>query len=35
MPFEPRSMAEIERYIESERMRWGGVVTELGLARTL
>jgi tripartite-type tricarboxylate transporter receptor subunit TctC len=35
MPLEPRSVAEIEGYIKSERERWSGVVTELGLAGSL
>jgi tripartite-type tricarboxylate transporter receptor subunit TctC len=35
MPLGPRSVAEIEQYIKSERERWGGVVTQLGLAGTL
>jgi tripartite-type tricarboxylate transporter receptor subunit TctC len=35
MPLDPRSIEEIERYIKSERERWGGVVTQLGLARSL
>jgi tripartite-type tricarboxylate transporter receptor subunit TctC len=35
MPLEPRSVQEIEHYIKSERERWGGVVTQLGLARSL
>jgi tripartite-type tricarboxylate transporter receptor subunit TctC len=35
MPLAPSSVEDIERYIKSERERWGGVVTELGLAGTL
>jgi tripartite-type tricarboxylate transporter receptor subunit TctC len=35
MPLAPRSVEEIELYIKGERERWGGVVTELGLAGTL
>jgi tripartite-type tricarboxylate transporter receptor subunit TctC len=35
MPLQPRPMAEIERYIEGERERWGGVLKQLGLADTL
>jgi tripartite-type tricarboxylate transporter receptor subunit TctC len=35
MPLAPRSIADIEKYIKSERARWSGVVTQLGLAGTL
>ena len=35
MPLSPRTVAEIEQYIKSERQRWGGLVRELGLAGTL
>jgi tripartite-type tricarboxylate transporter receptor subunit TctC len=35
MPLDPRPIAEIDAYIKAERKRWGGVVTELGLAGTL
>jgi len=35
MPLQPRSIAEIEKYIKTERERWGGVVTSLGLAGSL
>lgn len=35
IPLDPRSVAEIEEYIKSERERWGGLVRELGLAGTL
>jgi len=35
MPLKPRSIAEIETYIKSERDRWSRVVTQLGLAGTL
>jgi tripartite-type tricarboxylate transporter receptor subunit TctC len=35
MPLPPRSMEEIQQYIKSERGRWGGVVTQLGLAGSL
>ena len=35
MPLPPRSMEEIQAYIKGERERWGGVVTQLGLAGTL
>jgi tripartite-type tricarboxylate transporter receptor subunit TctC len=35
MPLAPRSIAEIEAYIQSERTRWGGVVRALGLAGSL
>jgi hypothetical protein len=35
MPLQPRSIAEIQTYIKSERERWGGVVTQLGLAGSL
>jgi len=35
MPLQPRSVAEIQKYIKSERERWGGVVTQLGLAGSL
>jgi tripartite-type tricarboxylate transporter receptor subunit TctC len=35
MPLAPRSIADIEKYIKSERDRWSKVVTELGLAGTL
>lgn len=35
VPLGPRSIDEIERYIKSERARWGSLVTELGLAGTL
>jgi tripartite-type tricarboxylate transporter receptor subunit TctC len=35
IPLAPRSVAEIEQYIKSERERWGGLVRELGLAGTL
>jgi hypothetical protein len=34
MPLAPSSVEDIERYIKSARERWGGVVTELGLAGT-
>jgi tripartite-type tricarboxylate transporter receptor subunit TctC len=32
MPLDPRPVEEINRYIDGERARWSGVVTELGLA---
>ena len=32
MPLDPRPIEEINRYIDGERARWSGVVTELGLA---
>jgi len=32
VPLDPRPIGEIEQYIKGERARWGGVVTELGLA---
>jgi tripartite-type tricarboxylate transporter receptor subunit TctC len=32
MPLDPRPIEEISRYIDGERARWSGVVTELGLA---
>ena len=32
MPLDPRPIEEIQRYMNGERARWGGVVTELGLA---
>jgi len=32
MPLDPRPIDEIQRYMNGERARWGGVVTELGLA---
>lgn len=35
MPLAPRSIADIDKYIKSERDRWSKVVTELGLAGTL
>jgi tripartite-type tricarboxylate transporter receptor subunit TctC len=35
VPLDPRSIDEIGRYIKDERTRWGGVVTELGLAGSL
>jgi hypothetical protein len=35
MPLAPRLIADIEKYIKSERDRWSKVVTELGLAGTL
>jgi len=35
MPLPPRSIGEIQQYIRSERERWGGVVTQLGLAGSL
>jgi tripartite-type tricarboxylate transporter receptor subunit TctC len=35
MPLPPRGIAEIESYIKSERDRWSGVVTQLGLAGSL
>jgi tripartite-type tricarboxylate transporter receptor subunit TctC len=35
MPLDPRPIAEIERYVRAERARWGGVVTELGLAGSM
>jgi tripartite-type tricarboxylate transporter receptor subunit TctC len=35
MPLDPRPVEEIEQYIRNERTRWGGVVTELGLAGSL
>ena len=35
MPLDPRSIEEIERYIKGERERWGGVLTQLGLAGSL
>jgi len=35
MPLQPRSIEEIQRYIKSERERWGAVVTALGLAGSL
>jgi tripartite-type tricarboxylate transporter receptor subunit TctC len=35
MPLAPRSIEEIQQYIKSERERWGGVVTQLGLAGSL
>ena len=35
MPLAPRSIADIEKYIKSERDRWSAVVTQLGLAGTL
>jgi tripartite-type tricarboxylate transporter receptor subunit TctC len=35
MPLDPRSIEEIERYIKGERERWGGVVSQLGLAGSL
>jgi putative tricarboxylic transport membrane protein len=35
MPLDPRPVEEIQQYIKSERSRWGGVVTELGLAGSL
>jgi tripartite-type tricarboxylate transporter receptor subunit TctC len=35
MPLAPRSIAEIQAYMKSERQRWGGVVTQLGLAGSL
>jgi hypothetical protein len=30
-----RPIAEIDQYIRAERARWGGVVTQLGLAGSL
>src|SRR5262245_34038471 len=35
MPLDPRPVEEIQEYFKRERDRWGGVVTELGLAGTL
>ena len=35
MPLPPRPIEEIRKYIKSERERWGGVVTQLGLAGSL
>jgi tripartite-type tricarboxylate transporter receptor subunit TctC len=35
MPLDPSAVEEIEQYIKRERDRWGGVVTELGLAGSL
>jgi tripartite-type tricarboxylate transporter receptor subunit TctC len=35
MPLAPRSIEEIQQYMKSERERWGGVVTQLGLAGSL
>ena len=35
MPLAPRAIADIEKYIKSERDRWSAVVTQLGLAGTL
>ena len=35
MPLPPRSVEEIQKYIKSERERWGAVVTQLGLAGSL
>ena len=35
MPLRPRSIGDIQNYIKSERDRWGGVVTALGLAGSL
>jgi tripartite-type tricarboxylate transporter receptor subunit TctC len=35
MPLEPRSIEEMQSYIRSERERWSGVVTALGLAGSL
>ncbi len=35
MPLPPRSVEDIQKYIKSERERWGGVVTQLGLAGSL
>lgn len=35
MPLAPRSIADIDKYIKSERDRWSGVVTQLGLAGSL
>jgi tripartite-type tricarboxylate transporter receptor subunit TctC len=35
MPLQPRSIEEIQQYIRSERERWGGVITQLGLAGSL
>jgi tripartite-type tricarboxylate transporter receptor subunit TctC len=32
MPLDPRPIEEIQQYMNSERVRWRGVVTELGLA---
>ena len=35
MPLQPRPIEEIQKYIKSERERWGAVVTQLGLAGSL
>jgi len=35
MPLPPRSVEDIQKYIKSERERWGAVVTQLGLAGSL
>lgn len=35
MPLAPRSVADIEKYIKSERDRWSAVVKQLGLAGSL
>jgi tripartite-type tricarboxylate transporter receptor subunit TctC len=35
MPLQPRSIEEIQQYMRSERERWGGVITQLGLAGSL
>jgi len=35
MPLAPRGIEEIRQYIRSERERWSGVVTQLGLAGSL
>jgi len=35
MPLQPISIEEIQKYIKSERERWGGVVVALGLAGSL
>jgi tripartite-type tricarboxylate transporter receptor subunit TctC len=32
LPAPPRSIEEIKQYIEDQRVRWGGMVTKLGLA---
>jgi len=35
IPLQPMSVAEMQAYMRSERERWGGVVTQLGLAGSL
>jgi tripartite-type tricarboxylate transporter receptor subunit TctC len=32
MPLDPRPIEEITQYMNGERTRWSGVVTDLGLA---